>query len=250
MLVVLPTAQRATEIDGTVSKITKKAKRENEVTQSVRNVWMPYHRIWIKCTDIRTSLPTRVVTALNALFCSSTENERELLQLFRPRHLERSIKEMDAGPEEVVLPYPEAELETILNRLARMRTEAQDHAEQIKRELAGQYRKPSWQRLLFPRSTLSLQREEQTSARLAELHSRSLAIDICLNLTSKLAPQNIEDHDVLYIPMAVVPLKEEESNSGRHILIDLTTGKLDVALTGLCEANEEFSSRLAMALQP
>jgi hypothetical protein len=119
----------------------------------------------------------------------------------------------------------------------------------MKHQLANEYRKMQWQHLFLPRSTHSLQREEQTSARLAELQSRSLAVDICLNLTDSLIPQNIGEHDVLYIPMAVVHVKEGENDSGHHILIDLTTGRLDNALTGLCEANEDFKSRLAMALQ-
>jgi hypothetical protein len=52
------------------------------------------------------------------------------------------------------------------------------------------------------------------------------------------------------VPMAVVHVKEGENDSSHHILIDLTTGRLDAALTGLCEANEDFKSRLATALRP
>lgn len=249
MLVVPPTAQRPTEIDRIIAKVTRKAKHHNEIVQSVRKVWMPYHRIWISCTDIRTSRPARVVTALNALFCSSTGSERELLQLFRPRHLEKPLKEMDADPSEVVLPYPEADLNTILGKLIKMRAEAQDQLVQMKYQLTNEYRKMQWRYLFLPRSTHSLQREEQTSARVAELQSRSLAVDLCLNLTGSLVPQNIGEHDVLYVPMAVVHVKEGENDSSHHILIDLTTGRLDAALTGLCEANEDFKSRLATALR-
>jgi len=250
MLVVPPTAQKRAEIDRVIAKVTRKAKHHNEIVQSVRKVWMPYHRIWISCTDIRTSRPARVVTALNALFCSSTRTEPELLQLFRPRHLEKPLKEMDAEPSEVVLPYPEADLNTILGKLVKMRAEAQDQLVQMKRQLANGYRKMQWQYLFLPRSTHSLQREEQTSARVAELQSRSFAVDICLNLADSLVPQNVGEHDVIYVPMAVVHVKEGENESSRHILIDLTTGRLDAALTGLCEANEDFKSRLATALRP
>jgi len=249
MLVVPPTAQRPTEIDRIIAKVTRKAKHRNEIVQSVRKVWMPYHRIWISCTDIRTSRPARVVTALNALFCSSTGSERELLQLFRPRHLEKPLKEMDADPSEVVLSYPEADLNMIMDKLIKLRAEGQDQLVQMKYQLTNEYRKMQWRYLFLPRSTHSLQREEQTSARVAELQSRSLAVDLCLNLTGSLVPQNIGEHDVLYVPMAVVHVKEGENDSSHHILIDLTTGRLDAALTGLCEANEDFKSRLATALR-
>jgi hypothetical protein len=129
-----------------------------------------------------------------------------------------------------------------------MRAEAKDQLAQIKRQHVNEYRKMQWQHLFLPRSAHSLHREEETSARLAELQSRSLAVEICLNLTASLVPQNIGEHDVFYIPMAVVDVKGENGSS-HHVLVDLALGRLDAALIDLCETNEDFKSRLATALR-
>jgi hypothetical protein len=134
MLVVPPTAQKSTEINRIIAKVTGKAKHPNETVQSTRKTWMPHYRIRISCTDTRRSEPARVVTALNAFFCTAAKTERELLQLFRPRHLEKPLKETNAEPSELICPHSEADLSTILDGLLTMRAEAKDQLAQIKRQ--------------------------------------------------------------------------------------------------------------------
>jgi hypothetical protein len=249
MLVVPPTAQKPAEIDRIIAKITGKVKHHNEIAQSIRRVWMPYHRIWISCTQTDTASPVHVVTGLNAFFCPSAKTERELLQLFRPKHLEKSLKKTAAEPTDIICPHPGVDLNVILEKLVKIRTEARDKAAQIESQLVKGYRRMQWRYLVLPTSTTSLERERQTSAKLAELQSRSLAVDICLNLTEALIPRNVVEHDIFYIPMAVVQFRQGRNGSGRYVLIDLATGKLDGALTDLCELNEEFNSRLGLALR-
>lgn len=249
MLAVLLATPKSTEVDGIVAKVTQKARRRDEIAESTWKVWMPYHRVWISCTRIDALSRTRVVTALNAFFCPSARTERELLQLFRPKHLEHPLREIAAEPTDIICPHPEVDLNAILENLAKIRAEAQDQIPQIERQLVKGYRRMQWWHLFLPTSTGSLEREEQTSAKLAEFQSRSLAVDICLNLTDTLVPQNVVEHDIFYIPMAVVQFRQRGNGSGRYVLVDLTTRKLDGALTHLCELNEEFNSRLGLALR-
>jgi len=249
MLVVLPITHESSEIETIVAKVTNKARRRDEIIRSTWNVWMPYHRIWIKCLNIDTSRSERVVTALNAAFCTSTRTDSELLQLFRPRHLNKPLKEIDPDPTEIICAHPAVDLEALLQRLIKIRIDAIDQLSEIEPQLVKAYRRMQWQYLFLPTTTGSLQREREASAKLAELQSRLLAVEVCLNLTGSLIPQNIEEHDVFYAPMAVVHLKLMENTSSRYVLVDLTTGKADLALTNLCELNDDFKSRLELALK-
>ena len=250
MLVVPPIAQERTKIDRIVAKVTSKARHRDEIVKSAWKAWMPYHRMRISCTYIATSRPLEVATALNALFSPSATTEAELLQLFRPKHLERPLEERAADATDVIFPHPELDLNALLDRLVKFRGAAQDQSLQVERQLVEGYRKMQWRYLLLPTSTGSLEREEQTSAKLAELRSRSLAVDLCLNLTNAMMPQNLLEHDIFYVPMAVVHLEHGENGPSRYLLVDLTTGKLDAALTHLCELNEDFRSLLELALRP
>ena len=246
-LVALPRVQKAIEVDKMVMKATKKTKHRNETATESWKVWMPYHRIWIACSQIDPSRQEKVATALNAMFCAFAGTERELLQLFRPKHLDNPLEEIDPAPDEVVLPHPPADLNEILDKLIKIRTKAHNELSQIEAELVKTYRRMQWLYLFLPTSTGSLEREKKASARFAELRSTSLAVDMCLNLAREIVPQKVEGHDVFYAPMAVVHLKRDD-DSGRYVLVDLTTGKVDDALTNLCELNDEFKSHLELAL--
>jgi len=249
MLVVLRATSRSTEVDGIVTKMPRKARRREESAESTWKVWMPYHRIWISCTQIDAQNPARVVTALDAFFCPLARTERELLQLFRPRHLKYRLGEIAAEPADVICPHPKVDLSAILENLTKIRTEARHQISPIESELFKGYRKMQWRYLFLPISTRSLEREGQGSAKFAELQSRSFAVDICLNLTESLIPQNVVEHDIFYIPMAVIRFKQRENGPGRHVLVDLATEKVDGALTDLCELNEDFNSRLGLTLR-
>jgi hypothetical protein len=248
MLVALATPDKSKNVGRTVAKLTEKVKRREETTRSSWRVWMPYHRIWISCSHIFASRPVEVTTALNALFCTSATAERELVQLFRPNHLKRHFKESDPEPSEIVLPYRPVDLNSIVEKLVKMREEARGHVPQAQRQLAGRYRRMQWLHLLLPTPTSSLESEQQLSAKFAELRSRSLAVDICLNLTRSLVPSKLERHDIFYAPMAIVHLEDDEKGSDRYLLVDLLSGKPDSALTSLCEQNGEFKSSLKSAL--
>jgi hypothetical protein len=248
MLVALPTADKSRDIDGIVAKATKKVKRREETTRSSWKVWMPYHRIWISCSHIYTSRPAEVTTALNALFCASAKTERELVQLFRPRHLERNLKESDPEASEVVLSHRPVDLNSIVEKLVKMREGARGQVPQAERQLAGRYRRMQWLHLLLPTPTSSLESEQEFSSKLAELRSRSLAVDICLNLTRSLVPGKVERHDIFYAPMAIVHFEDDEKGSDRYLLVDLLSGKPDSALTSLCEQNADFKYSLKAAL--
>jgi hypothetical protein len=237
------------EVDRIVAKVTRKARHRNEFAESTWKVWMPYHRIWISCTRIDAQSPVRVVTALNAFFCPLARTERELLQLFRPRHLKHPLGEIVTESTDIICPRPEVDLNAILENLVKIRADARHQISQIEPELVKEYRKIQRWHLLLPMSTRSLEHEGQTSAKLAELKSRSLAVDICLDLTETLVPQNVVEHDIFYIPMAVVQFRQRENGSARYVLIDLATRKLDGALTDLCKLNEEFAARLGLALR-
>jgi hypothetical protein len=249
MLVTLATLDKSTDIDKIVAKVTKKVKRREETTQSSWKVWMPYYRIWISCSHLYASRIAEVATALNALFCTAATSERELVQLFRPRHLERHLRDLEPETSEVVLPHRPVDVNSIVEKLIKIREEARDQLPQAQRKLAGKYRRMQWLHLLLPTPTSSLESEEQVSAKLAELRSRSLAVDICLNLTSSLVPVKVERHDIFYAPMAVVHFEHSEKDSDRYLLVDLLSGKPDSALTSLCEQNSDFKSRLASALR-
>jgi len=250
MLAVPLIAQESTKVDRIVAKVTSNARHRDEIAQSTWKAWMPYHRMRISCTYISSSRPIQVATALNALFSSSATTEAELLQLFRPKHLERPLEERAAEAADVVFPHPEVDLNALFDRLVKFRAAAQDQSLQMQRELVKGYRKMQWRYLFLPTSTGSLEREEQASAKLAELRSRSLAVDLCLNLTGTLMPQELVEHDIFYAPMAIVRLEHGENVPSRYLLVDLTTGKLDVAFTDLCELNKDFRSCLELALRP
>lgn len=248
MLVALAAPDKSTDIDGIVAKATKKVKRREETTRLSWKVWMPYHRIWISCSHLYASRPAEVATALNALFCTSATTERELVQLFRPRHLERHLKESDPEASEVVLSHRPVDLNSIVEKLIKMREEVRGQVPQAERQLAGRYRRMQWLHLLLPTSTSSLESEQEFSTKLAELQSRSLAVDICLNLTRSLIPIRVERHDIFYAPMAIVHFEDDEKGSDRYLLVDLLSGKPDSALTSLCEQNADLKSSLRSAL--
>ena len=249
MLVVPQRTRESAEIDNTLTKVTKKEKRRNESVLATWKVWMPYHRIWITCSDIEDSRPEKAVTALNALFCVYTKTERELLQIFRPRHLERPLVEIDPDSTELVCSHPEADLNAIIGGLIKTRAEMQNQLSQIEPEQAKTDRRMRWEHLILPIPTSYLKRQRATSAKSAELRSRSMAIDLCLNITPSLLPTKIDEHDIIYIPMSVAQLRERASKVDRYVLVDLATWKLDSALTSLCELEGSFRSQLASALR-
>jgi hypothetical protein len=208
---------------------------------------MPYHRLCIRCDDTDTSTPHMVVTALNAVFCGNA-SERELLLLFRPKHLEKPLENIVSKVNEIILPHPSANLDEIVGGLLRRRAQVQDELVETEQRQVKRYRNMQWRYLLLPMSTRSLELEKQASSKFAKLQSTSFAIDICLNIARGLLPRRIEAHDVLYVPIAVVQLKQK-CDLTRYLLIDLTTGKEDSALTKLCETVDHFKSELERALQ-
>jgi len=190
----------------------------------------------------------KVATALNAVFCVCAKAQSELFQIFRPRHLEGLLGEIEPKLGEIVCSYSTVDLEAIVDRLIKIHAEARDQLSQVEPELVRSYRKMQWQYLIIPKTTGWLQHETEASKKLARLQSRSLAVEICLNLPSNFVPQRVEEHDVFYIPMAVTHIKQEKGESSRFVLIDLTTGKMDAALTNLCELNEDFKTQLELSL--
>lgn len=247
MLAVPPRIHESAEIEQMAMKATRSAKHHNETVLATWKAWIPYHRIWIACSHIEDSRPDKVVTALNAVFCVCTKTERELLQIFRPRHLERPVVEIAPDSTELVCPYPAADLNAIMDGLIKIRAEIRDQLSQIEPQLVKADRRIQLSYLLLPTPTGYLERQRTISAKFAELQSRSMAIDLCLNLTSSLLPIRVEGHDIVYIPMFLAQLRESGHDTDRYVLVDLATGKLDSALTSLCEL-EGFRSQLASIL--
>jgi len=248
MLVVLPTTRKDAEIDRAITNSIARVKRRNQTLLATWRAWMPYHRIRISCSNLDTSRIESVATALNAVFCASAKNEGELLQLFRPKHLELPLKEIEAEIGEVVFPHPEVDLNAIVDRLVKVRGEARSLLSQIERQLINVYRAMQWRHLFLPTPTSTLERETEASGKLAELRSLLLAVDICLNLTRNLLPRKVEGHDVFYAPMAVFQLRESGIKTARYVLVDLTTRKIDETFTNLCSQDDDFRSDLELGL--
>jgi len=238
------------EVDRVVAKAVRKAKRRDKSVLGVWKVLMPYHRILIACSDKETSKPEKVATALNAMFCTYAANELELLQLFRPKHLERPLVEDEPGHTDVVLPYPRVDLNAMLDKLVKIRADTLNQISQIKPQMVKTYRRMQWQSLFLPTSTGSLQREGEVSAKHAQLQAMKFAIDMCLNLTDRLVPEKLERHDVFYAPMAVIRFTESGHETAGHVLVDLTTQKVDEAFTNLCDQNHDYAFGLEQALGP
>ena len=231
-------------VETAIANVAKRVKHRNETIVASWRMRMPYHRLQIRC-DTNTSTPHIAVTALNALFCGIA-TERELMQLFRPKHLQKPLENKDPETNEIVCPFPAVDLDQVLGRLLRRRAQMQVELLETKQQLSKDYRNMQWRYLFLPTSTRSLEREKQASSKFAELQSTILGIDICLNLARGLVPQRVEARDIVYIPMAVLHFKDELA---RYSLIDLTTGKEDPALTKLCETADDFKSELQRALQ-
>jgi len=238
------------EIDRQINKAASKSKHSDEYVFSTRTIWMPYHRIRISCNNTDTSSIQSVETTLNAVFCAFAGSEHELLQLFRPRHLEKRLSDVAPDPAQLVCSPAEADLDAIVGRLMAIRAQATGELPQIERQLVRSYRRMQWLYLFLPTSTSSIERDSEVADRLAELKSKVLAVDICLNLRNNLVPVKVEDHDIFYAPMAVVHYKHRETESDRRVLVDLTTGRIDEAMTNLCETNSEFKTALQQAIRP
>lgn len=249
MLAVLPATHESAEIDKMATKVTRRAKRRNETVLATWKAWIPYHRIWITCSHVEETRLEKVVTALNAVFCLCAKTEPELMQIFRPRHLERPLVEIDPDPRELVYPYPAADLNAIIDGLIKIRAEIRDQLSQIQPRLVKADRRMQLWHLILPIPTSYLEREQAVAAKFAELQSRSMAIDLCLNLTSGLLPLKVEGHDIIHVPMAVARLGETGHDSDRYVLVDLATGRLDTALTSLCGSESDFRSQVASALR-
>lgn len=247
-MLAIPPPFADSEIDRIIIKAVNKGKRRDETVLTNWKAWIPYHRTWIQCTDIETSLSQNVVTALNAVFCACSTTERELLQLFRPKHLMIPTRNTDPKPNETVCSHTSVDLQEIFEKLFRIRAQARGELAPTERQLIKDYRGMQWRHLLLPMSTKSLELERKASSKLAQLRSRSMAIDLCLNLTDRLLPQKIETHDVVLFPMFVAHLGSGKDHSDRYLLIDLTTGKEDAALTKLCQTDDNFKSSLELAL--
>jgi hypothetical protein len=246
MLAVLP---RFTEsnVEKAITKVASRVMHRNETILRTWSIWMPYHRLCVRCDDTDTSTPRMAMTVLNAVFCGIA-TERELMQLFRPKHLEKPLENTDPEVNEIACAYAAVDLDQIVGTLIRGRAQVQVELAETKQQLSKDHRNMQWRYLLLPTSTRCLEREKQTSSKFAELQSTLLSIDICLNLARGLVPQRVEAHDIVYIPMAVVQLKQEDGLT-RYLLIDLTTGKEDSALTKLCETVDNFKSELERASQ-
>ena len=249
MLAVLPRTHESAEIAKMATKVTRRAKHRNETVLATWKAWIPYHRIWIACSHVEDSRPEKVVTALNAVFCLCAKTEPELMQIFRPRHLERPLVEIDPNPEELVCSYPAADLNSIIDGLIKVRAEIRDQLAQIGQKMVKADRRIQLWHLFLPTPTSYLERGQATSAKFAQLQSRSMAIDLCLNLTSSLLPTKVEGYDIIHIPMAVAQLRETGQESDRYVLVDLATGRLDTALTTLCESEADFRAQLVSALR-
>jgi hypothetical protein len=245
MLVVEPIADTAT--DKAVSKVTKRVRQRGDGLIDMWKVWMPYHKIQILCLESSTSSPREVTTALNAVFCADA-TEQELLQLFRPKHLEKPLRDQNPKADEIVLCYPRIDLQATIARLTRARAQARDGIAETQPQLVKGYRSMQWRNLLFPMSTRSIEKEKKASSKLAELQSIVLAIDICLNLEQDLVPQDTIDQGLVYIPMVVVLQRQGIDGTGRYLFIDLATGREDIALNRLCETSGNFASSLEVVL--
>jgi len=231
-------------VETAIANVAKRVKHRNETIVASWRMRMPYHRLQIRC-DTNTSTPHIAVTALNALFCGIA-TERELMQLFRPKHLEKPLENTEPEANEIVCRHPAVDLDQIVSRLLSRRAETQIELAETKQQLSKRYRNMQWRYLLLPTSTRSMEKEKQVSSKFAELQSTLLSIDICLNLARGHVPQRVEAHDIVYIPMAVVQLKQKDLT--HYLLIDLATGKEDFALTKLCETVGKFKSELARVL--
>ena len=247
MLAVLPRFT-GSDADKAIAKVTSRVKHSDETILATWRIWMPYHRLYIRCDDTDTSTPQLAVTVLNAVFCGNA-TERELMQLFRPKHLEKPLENIVPDANEITCPYPVVDLDQIMDRLLRLRAQVQVELAAPKQQLFKDHRNMQWRYLLLPMSTRFLEREKRVSSKFAGLQSTLLAIDGCLNLARGLLPQRLEAHNILYVPMAVVQLKQKDELT-RYLLFDLATGKEDSALTKLCGTVPLFKSKLERALQP
>ena len=233
------------EMEKAIANSTSRVMHQSETIHGTCKIWMPYHRLCIRCDNVS---PQIAVTALNAVFCGIAA-ERELMQLFRPKHLEKPLENIDPEANEIVCSYSEVDLDQIMSLLLRRRAQVKVELAETEVQLTKDYRNMQWRYLLLPTSTRSLEREKKASSKFAELQSTSLAIDICMNLPRGLVPVRVETHDIVYVPMAVVQLKQKDELT-RYLLFDLATGKDDSALTKLCGTVPLFKSKLERALQP
>jgi hypothetical protein len=245
-MLAVPPRLTGSDVDRAIAKVASRAKHRDEAIDATWRIWMPYHRLCIRCDDTNTSTPQSAVTLLNAMFCGNA-TQGELIQLFRPKHLEKRPENIDPQADEIICPHPTVDLNQILGRLLERRAQVEVELAGTKQQLSKDYRNMQWRYLLLPMSTRSLEREKQLSSKFAELQSTSLAIDICLNVAPGLTPQSVEAYDVLYIPMAVVQVKQRNDLT-RYLLIDLTTMKEDSSLTELCEIVDSFNSEIDRAL--
>jgi hypothetical protein len=231
-------------VEAAIATVAKRVKHRNETIVASWRMRMPYHRLQIRCDDTITSTPHIAVTALNALFCGIA-TEREIMQLFRPKHLEKPLENTVPEADEIVCPHSAVDLDQVVSRLLSRRAQTQIELAETEQQLSKRYRNMQWRYLLLPTSTRSIEKEKQAASKFAELQSTLLSIDICLNLARGHVPKKVETHDIVYIPMGIVQLKND---SARYSLIDLATGKEDSALTTLCETVDDFKSELARVL--
>lgn len=209
-------------------------------------IWMPYHKIQYDYTSSKKgSIQKSGETALNAMFCESVKNERELFTLFRPNYLAHKKIEHCPQSEEIIGQTVSTDFDRILGNILKKFNEVEDELNELRSELQKTRSRIRRYGHIMPMLG-TLKKERELSEKVARLTALRDVSSMCLNVNEDIRSIEVVDHDVFYYPNLVVTVKHKENGTERYILVNLVESGLinkrvscDRELTELCNKNSE-----------
>ena len=234
-------------------------RRVQEVVLSESMIWMPYHALTyefkIDPQDHDSHLTNEASgsgkAALNAMFSTLVEDEREILALIRPDLIDLKLVDYTPGSPEVVGTLGEADPQLIINQLHSIRTEISAELQETVSELRKIHRRMQTMSLFLPTTKSTRIREDALTQRLAQLNGMKYSIQMRLGIPEHVIITKVTDTGVFYIPQLVVFIEHQQTRRDRIIFVDLVRleqqtkgGSLDEALSRLCSENDACRAAL------
>ncbi len=225
-------------------------------------LWMPYYRIHFDYRQSgegtrRYNIAGRGETALNAMFCGSAKNEKEIVSLFRPNYLRHETIKHFPQSEEIVGSTVGLDFDGFLNGLLKRLHEVEDELYKLRSTLSKKRVRLRRYSMIVPLLRHQKQNEEKLSEKVAGLTATKSILSMCLNANEPPDSIKVTSHNVFYFPTLLVKLVHKEDRTERYLIINLVRSgpigshlSCDKGLTRLCNRNNMCKEIVAGVLTP
>ncbi len=223
---------------------------------------MPYYRIHFDYRQTgegtrRYNIAGRGETALNAMFCGSTKDEKEIVSLFRPNYLRHKTIKHFPQSEEIVGSTVGLDFDGFLNGLLKRLHEVEDELYKLRSTLSKKRVRLRRYSMIVPLLRHQKQNEEKLSEKVAGLTATKSILSMCLNVNNIPDSIKVTSHNVFYFPTLLVKLVHKEDRTERYLIINLVRSgpigshlSCDKGLTELCNRNSKCKEIIGRLLLP